>query len=105
MATYAPTQPAVAPPAVPASSVSIPAESSVRLQYKDQSPIQVRGLATGLIYSFSGAELRTENGAGRRAHDELGARHVNVRVLETLHHSDLPRAPQRSSTAEDQRAP
>ena len=60
MATYAPTQPAVAPPAVPASSVSIPAESSVRLQYKDQSPIQVRGLATGLIYSFSGAQSMQE---------------------------------------------
>ena len=32
-----------------------PAESSVRLQYKERSPIQVRGLASGRAYSFSGS--------------------------------------------------
>ncbi len=51
-----PLQATVAPPAAPASSVSPAAESSVRLQYKDQSPVHVRGLATGLSYSFSGAQ-------------------------------------------------
>jgi len=53
-------QAAVAPAAASASSVSIAAESSVRLQYKDQSPIQVRGLATGLVYRFSGAQSLQE---------------------------------------------
>ena len=51
---YTPPQAVAAPPATQASSVSIPAESSVRLQYTGQSAVQVRGLATGLAYNFSG---------------------------------------------------
>src|SRR5215470_14535689 len=33
-----------------------PERTSVPLQYKEQSPIRVRGLATGRIYTFSGKE-------------------------------------------------
>jgi hypothetical protein len=55
-AQYTPPQPLAAPLAAPAPSVPIRAESSVRLQYKGQSVVQVRGLATGLAYNFSGAQ-------------------------------------------------
>lgn len=53
---YAPAQVGVAPPAAPASSVFATADSSVRIQYKDQAAVQVRGLATGRAYAFSGAQ-------------------------------------------------
>jgi hypothetical protein len=41
----------VVPPDSPA-----PNDTSVYLQYKEQSPIQVRGLATGRVYQFSGKQ-------------------------------------------------
>jgi len=48
---------APAPRATTASPISAgPAQSPVRLQYKEHSPIQVRGLATGRVYRFSGSQ-------------------------------------------------
>lgn len=46
-------------PATSLQHSNIPAAadgSSVHLQYKEQSPIQVRGLATGRVYQFSGSQ-------------------------------------------------
>jgi hypothetical protein len=44
------------PPDSPATDSPVPSDASVYLQYKEQSPIQVRGLATGRVYQFSGKQ-------------------------------------------------
>src|SRR6516162_7916804 len=65
-AAYAPAAPQLAaqgspsaPPAAPA--IGLPDsptlnDTSLYLQYRDQSPIRVRGLATGRVYQFSGKQ-------------------------------------------------
>lgn len=57
-AAYAPAalqQAAPSSMSAPPDSAS-PKDTSVHLQYREQSPIQVRGLATGLVYRFSGQQ-------------------------------------------------
>ena len=65
-AAYAPAAPqqavqgsSPAPPGAPAVTLPdspAPNEPSVHLQYREQSPIRVRGLATGRVYEFSGKQ-------------------------------------------------
>ena len=68
-ATYIPSAVPPAMPNAPPPSASSPATTlqnsattvapdcaSIQLQYKEQSPIQVRGLATGHVYVFSGSQ-------------------------------------------------
>ena len=65
-AAYAPAAPlhaaqgsSPAPLAAPAMTLPdspAPNQTSVYLQYREQSPIRVRGLATGRVYQFSGKQ-------------------------------------------------
>src|SRR6185436_11528348 len=54
--------PQASPPAPPFARATAPPDSpglkdtSACLQYRDQSPIRVRGLATGRVYQFSGQQ-------------------------------------------------
>lgn len=46
----------VAAPSITPSDSAVPSAGSVCLQYKEPSPIRVRGMATGRVYEFSGAQ-------------------------------------------------
>ena len=55
-AVQGPRPTASAAPAITPPNPPVPKDTSVYVQYREQSPIQVRGLATGRVYQFSGTQ-------------------------------------------------